>query len=61
MVVVRLIFAIVLTVTAYYFQPFGLPKLFSAIYGVIASAAIILFEARLRKVSLKLIFFADIV
>ena len=53
MVVVRLIFAIVLTVTAYYFQPFGLPKLFSAIYGVIASAAIILFEARLRKVSLK--------
>ena len=53
MVVVRLIFAIVLTITAYYFQPFGLPKLFSAIYGVIASAAIILFEARLRKVSLK--------
>jgi uncharacterized protein YacL len=53
MVVVRLIFAIVLTVTAYYFQPFGLPKLYSAIYGVIASAAIILFEARLRKVSLK--------
>ena len=52
-VVVRLIFAIVLTVTAYYFQPFGLPKLLSVIYGVIASAAIILFEARLRKVSLK--------
>src|SRR5262245_66606262 len=53
MAVVRLIFAIVLTVTAYYFQPFGLPKHFSAIYGVTASAAIILFEARLRKVSLK--------
>ena len=40
MVVIRFIFAIVLTITAYYFQPFGLPKLFSAIYGVIASAAI---------------------
>jgi uncharacterized protein YacL len=53
MVVVRLIFAIVLTVTAYYFQPFGLPKGISALYGVLSAAAIILFEARLRRASLK--------
>ncbi len=53
MAVVRLIFAVVLTVTAYYFRPFGLTEILSAVYGVVAAAAIILFEARLRKVSLK--------
>jgi uncharacterized protein YacL len=53
MAVVRLVFAIVMTVTAYYFQPFGLPKAISALYGVLSASAIILFEARLRKASLK--------
>jgi uncharacterized protein YacL len=53
MAVVRLIFAIVLTVTSYYFQPFGLPKGISALCGVLSAAAIILFEARLRRASLK--------
>ncbi|MBM3804196.1 MAG: PIN domain nuclease [Acidimicrobiia bacterium] len=53
MAVVRFVFGVVLTVTAYYFQPFGLSPLLSVIYGLIASAAIILFEVRLRKVSLK--------
>lgn len=53
LVVVRLIFTIVLSVTAYYFRPFGLTEVFSALYGVLAAAAVILFEARLRNVSLK--------
>jgi uncharacterized protein YacL len=53
MAVVRLIFAIFLIVTAYCFQPFGLPKALSTLYGALGAAAIILFEARLRKTSLK--------
>ena len=53
MAVVRVVFIAVLTVTAFYFQPFGLPPDISAILGVLGSAAIILFEARLRKASLK--------
>jgi uncharacterized protein YacL len=53
MAIVRLIFALVLAVTAYYFQPFGLPKAISTLYGALGAAAIILFEARLRKTSLK--------
>ncbi len=53
MLVVRFTFAVVLTITAYYFQPFGLTKVLSAIYGILAAAAIILFESRLRQISLK--------
>src|SRR5262245_14457038 len=53
MIVVRLIFAVVLVITAHYFQPFGLPRTLSTLYGAVASLAIIIFEARLRKASLK--------
>ena len=51
--IVRPIFAVVLTVTAYYFQPFGLSKGISASLGAFGAVAIIIFEARLRKISLK--------
>jgi uncharacterized protein YacL len=53
MLVVRLTLAVVLVVTSYYFQPFGLPRNLSTLLGVLASASIIFFEARLRKASLK--------
>ena len=52
-IIVRTIFAVVMVVTAYYFRPFGLDPLLSAIYGSLAALAIILFEARLRNASLK--------
>jgi uncharacterized protein YacL len=52
-IIVRIIFAVVMVVTAYYFRPFGLDPLLSAIYGGLAALAIILFEARLRNASLK--------
>lgn len=52
-IIVRTIFALVMVITAYYFRPFGLDPLLSAIYGSLAALAIILFEARLRKASLK--------
>ena len=51
--IVRLVFAIVLIVTSYYFQPFGLPRDLSILFGVFGAGAIVLFEARLRKASLK--------
>ncbi len=52
-IIVRTIFAVIMVVTAYYFRPFGLDPLLSAIYGSLAALAVILFEARLRKASLK--------
>jgi uncharacterized protein YacL len=51
--IVRVIFALVLTGSAYYFHPFGLPRNISVIFGVFSAVAIIFFEARLRKASLK--------
>ena len=53
MTIVRLIFAVVLIVTAYYFQPFGLSRSVSALFGVLSAVAIVIFEARLRRTSLK--------
>ncbi len=51
--IVRFILAIVFIVTAYYFQPFGLSRNVSALMGIIGAIAIIVFESRLRKTSLK--------
>ncbi|PYV93156.1 MAG: PIN domain nuclease [Acidobacteria bacterium] len=51
--IIRFVFAIVLIVTSYYFQPFGLPRNLSILFGMFGAGAIILFEARLRKASLK--------
>ncbi|MFN8008069.1 MAG: PIN domain nuclease [Terriglobia bacterium] len=52
-IIVRTIFAFTMVVTAYYFRPFGLDPILSALYGMLAAIAIILFEARLHKASLK--------
>ena len=52
-IIVRIIFAVVMVVTAFYFRPFGLDPLLSAICGTLSALVIILFEARLRKASLK--------
>ena len=51
--VVRLIFILVISGCAYYFQPFQLPPPMAAIGGLLVGAAIILFEIRLEQVSLK--------
>ena len=51
--IVRFVFAVALIVTSYYFQPFGLPQNLSILVGAFGASAIILFEARLRKASLK--------
>ncbi len=51
--IVRLIFILVISGCAYYFQPFHLAPVMAAAGGLVVGAAIILFEIRLEKISLK--------
>ncbi len=50
---IRVVFCAVFIFSCYYFQPFELTRLWAAAVGVVTSAAIIVFEVRLRKTSLK--------
>ena len=50
---VRVVFCFILTFASYYMRPFGLEKGVSALAGLAMSFAILLFEMRLGKVSLK--------
>jgi uncharacterized protein YacL len=51
--IVRLIFILVISGCAYYFQPFHFSPVMAAAGGLVVGAAIILFELRVEKVSLK--------
>ena len=51
--IVRLIFILVISGCAYYFQPFHLAPVMAAAGGLVVGAAIILFELRVEKISLK--------
>ncbi len=51
--IVRAIFILVISACAYYFQPFHLSPVVAAAGGLLVGAAIILFELRVEKVSLK--------
>lgn len=53
MLVVRLIFVAVCTAAGYHFRPFSLPRPHAAIAGFLFAVAVILFELRLRKASLR--------
>lgn len=50
---IRVVFCAVFIFSCYYFQPFDLTRPWAAAVGVVTSAAIIIFEVRLRKTSLK--------
>ncbi len=50
---IRVVFCAVFIFSCYYFQPFELTKPWAAAVGGVASGAIIVFEVRLRKTSLK--------
>ena len=52
-VVVRGIFALVLTLTAYYIQPFGLTGIYTVLVGLGSALGIIYFEHRLKRATLK--------
>jgi uncharacterized protein YacL len=49
---VRFLFVLIITVTCYLIEPFGLPSRLDAVVGAIIGLAVVLFESRLRRVSL---------
>jgi uncharacterized protein YacL len=52
LVLVRFLFVLIITVTCYLIEPFGLPSRLDAVVGAIIGLAVVLFESRLRRVSL---------
>jgi uncharacterized protein YacL len=53
LVLVRLLLIVVVTITCYVLEPFGLPQKMDAGVGALVGVAIVLFEWRLHRVSLK--------
>jgi len=60
LVLIRIGFVLVLGLSAYFFQPFHLNPWLSALAGVVAAALMIVFELRVRALSLKRLFGAVI-
>src|SRR5262252_9414278 len=52
-VIVRLIFAITLTLVAYFIQPFGFKGPYTVVLGLLSAIGIIYFEHRLKRATLK--------
>jgi len=53
LILVRLLFVIFVAITCYLIRPFGLTDKWDAAVGVLLGLAVVLFEWRLRLVSLK--------
>src|SRR5437773_8504106 len=53
LVLIRLFFVVFVTVTCYFVDPFGATPRFNAIMGALLGTGIVLFEWRLRLISLK--------
>jgi len=49
----RLIFSVFCTVAGFHFRPFGLASAYGAAVGLVFAVAVVLFEMRLRKASLR--------
>ena len=52
LVLVRILFVLIVTVTCYLIQPFALPAKLDAGVGALVGIAIVLFEWNLRRISL---------
>ncbi len=52
-VFIRFLFILIVGVICFLIRPFGLPPNFAAVVGVVIGAAIVMFEWRLREMSLK--------
>ncbi len=52
LVLVRFLFVLIITVTCYLIEPFALPSRLDAAVGAVIGLAVVLFESRLRRVSL---------
>jgi uncharacterized protein YacL len=53
LLLIRVLFVLFVAVTCYFIEPFELPQKMDAVVGVFLGAAIVVFEWRLRKISLK--------
>ena len=53
MLLVRFIFAAVCVAASYHFRPFGMPPVYAAVAGFGFSVAVVMFEVRLRRASLR--------
>lgn len=53
LLLIRALFVLILTAAAYFLQPFGLTQPFAAGTGIILGLLIVVFEVRLKQVSLK--------
>jgi uncharacterized protein YacL len=53
LVVIRILFVLVLTAACFFLRPFGLQPWPAAIAGALAAAAVIIFELRVRALSIK--------
>jgi len=53
LVFIRIIFALVLALSSYLLQPFQLSRPLNAVAGFVVGLAVVAFEARLRRISLK--------
>jgi len=53
LVLVRILFVLIVAVACYVIQPFGLPQQYDGVLGIVLGLGVILFEWRLRLVSLK--------
>src|SRR5438046_9271430 len=60
-VIVRLIFAITLTLVAYFIQPFGFSGPYTIVLGLASAIGIIYFEHRLKRATLKRLIGAAVV
>jgi uncharacterized protein YacL len=53
LIIIRIVFILILGSAAYYLRPLNLPGIAAAVAGIILGGCIVLFEIRLREVSLK--------
>ena len=53
LLVIRVIFVAIVVASAYFLQPFGLNPIWAGVVGLLLGVAVVLFEIRLKEVSLK--------
>jgi uncharacterized protein YacL len=53
MLAIRVIFSIVCVAAGYHFQPFNLSRAYASLAGLLFSVGVVLFEVRLRRMSLR--------
>jgi len=51
--IIRALFIVLVGVASYFLEPFGLPRVVDALVGAVVGGAVVMFEIRLRSVSLK--------